>query len=396
MNIKIINLYFLFAAMLASCGGSGSVSINDDNSGRGATDSALAADGNRVYAAYYDAGNKCLRISRSLDAGRTWKPTDSAAVDRTRDAGHDPSMAVDGSTVYVSYIDSKNSTLKFARSPDGGVTWKAEDTKIVDRLEKGRKFNSIAFQGDCVYIAYTNGLKNEVKFAVSRDRGTTWKPGDIRIVDGSAVSKGGWYPSIAAFGNSVYLAYNGAYHGRGRGKSLKFAMSADRGASWKPGDIREIEGPECSLGQYTSIAVSGNNIFVSYTAKGRINVAVSRDSGRTWPASDNKTVEKAEKIPRFGFSSLAVCDNILYLTYKFDEDLKFAVSYDSGSTWDKDNVKTIDPGAKTEKEKRGRPREQRTGIATSGPNVWISYYDGKSKKLKVARSSDRGKTWNEN
>ncbi len=50
-----------------------------------------------------------------------------------QNAGQYNSLAVDGNKIYISYMDIINVDLKFARSLDNGVTW---DSMIIDNGEQ--------------------------------------------------------------------------------------------------------------------------------------------------------------------------------------------------------------------------------------------------------------------
>jgi len=397
MTVKKIQIFLTVLSIAASsfcgCAKPESKVVAGKISSNAGKYNSIDVNGNTVYVSYYDSENMDLMLARSMDSGLTWKESDIRKVDSKGNVGHDSCIAVDGNNVYISYYDSTSRNLKFARSVDGGLTWKPEHIITVDTDKGAGMFSSVALSGKYIYLSYSNKKARQLKFAVSADRGKTWKKDDIRVVDDTAVSKGGWYTSIAGQGDEVYISYNGAYHQRKMGKSLKFAKSRDRGKTWKAADIKIVEGPECSLGLYTSIALRDNNLYISYTSKKGLKLAFSGDRGDTWKPEDIIIIDRAEKREHFGYTSIAINNGTIYISYVRADTLRFAKSDDCGLTWSRNNIQTLDTIVK--KNRKGRfERGQTTSIATSGSNVFISYYDGLKEALRIARSKDNGQKWN--
>ena len=146
-------------------------------------------------------------------------------IDSAGTVGEHTSMAVDGSKVYISYYDSTNGDLKFARSDDGGKTWAPGNIKTVDSTDSVGTNTSIAVNGSNVFISYCDNLHLNLKFAKSTDGGNTWDPANIKTVDSTL--NVGWYTSIAVDGSNVYISYYDIVN-----EDLKFARSTDGGATW--------------------------------------------------------------------------------------------------------------------------------------------------------------------
>ncbi len=395
MELKItgslINVFIALACLIfAGCGRTDSAGEPGAGSDISGEYSSICVQGDNVFVSYHDKKNKDLIFSRSTDGGNIWRAEDIRTVDSDGDVGADTSVAAVGNSVYISYYDGSNQQLKFAHSSDGGDTWIRKDIRTVDPERGTGTFNSIAVSGNRVYISYTNKKENELRFAASADNGKTWEPADIRLVDGSAVSKGGRYTSIASEGSNIYISYNGAYHGKGMGKSLKVAKSTDRGRTWNPANIKVVEGPECSLGLYSSLAVKNGNVYIIYAGKRELKAAVSRDQGGTWKPEDIRVIDSSEQPGVITCVSLDIDGNNLFVSYVKEDYLKFAKSIDSALTWECLNVKKIiDLGKVNVRFYRGLS----TSIAVSKENIYISYYDDNKGKLGIARSKDRGINW---
>ena len=88
----------------------------------------------------------------------------------------------------------------------------------------------------------------------------------------------GRYTSIAVDGANVYVSYYDYSYG-----NLKFAVSTDGGATWGLGNVKTVDSAG-DVGKYTSIAVDGSNVFISYydNTNGDLKFAKSIDNGDTW------------------------------------------------------------------------------------------------------------------
>lgn len=319
-------------------------------------------------------------------------------VDTTGDVGIYNSIAVigDGGTetdIYISYYDTDNGNLLFARSSDNGSSWIYRTVEVGVGDEVG-EYNSIAVLGDggattSVYISYYD-RGGDLKFAKSTDNGNTWNAGDIEIVDSGSVGR---YTSIQAVGDGgssskIYITYydNG-------NKYLKFVRSDDNGDNWNTPINVVTDG---NSGKFTSLYVvgTGDSSTKLYAAYGtdissRLNFVKSNDNGATWgtPVTIDNTIGTGNDI------SIAVsASNRIFISYRDSSevyaDLKLAYSDDEGSTWEFDTIEASgDAGWNTSITTLGTGSETR---------VLISYYDATvgREDLKLALSLDNGQTWN--
>ena len=236
----------------------------------------MVALGDTLYISYFDAGNADLRFAKSTDGGDTWPAGGFRAIETTLGVGRYTSIAASGTEVYVSSHSSTGKSLKFARSVDGGETWPAGGIKTVDSSVGGLGwYTSLAVSGDNLYISYCDYTNWDLKFARSLDKGVTWNPADIELVDVI-----GEYSSIAASGSTVYISYYG-------NSSLKFAKSTDSGATWPGGSLRTVDSSS-AVGMANAIAISGSNVYIGYWdyTNRDLKFALSTDGGATWPAGN--------------------------------------------------------------------------------------------------------------
>jgi hypothetical protein len=350
-----------------------------DTTGNVGMFTSIAVSGSNVYISYYDSTNGDLKFARSTDGGATWPAGNIKTVDSTGDVGTDTSIAVSASNICISYYDSTNGDLKFARSVDGGATW--PDVKPVDSTGNVGLYSSIAADLTNVYISYFDITNAKLKFAKSTNGGTSWLAGNIKTVDSTASV--GVYTSIAVSGTNVYVSYYDSTNA-----NLKFAMSTDGGATWPAGNIKIVDSTG-DVGSCTSISHTSTgfgNVYISYldTTNGDLKFAKSTDDGTTWLSTDIKTVDSGGSVG--SDTSIKAASSLILISY-FDAtnfDLKFAKSTDSGATWPAGNIKTVDATGSSGFE---------TSIANYIGNVYISHYDQASGDLRFAKSIDVGVTW---
>ncbi len=145
-------------------------------------------DGHSVYIAYFDeGGGDHLLFARNDDFGSLpWGfPEDPVTIVDQSSArvGIQPDMRLsdDGQTVYLSYIDSTNTDVRFARSDDAGDTWEHTVT-VADTgtLENATHTDLAVFEAgidgedSVVVITYHNGTDDSLRFIRSDDNGETW------------------------------------------------------------------------------------------------------------------------------------------------------------------------------------------------------------------------------
>ena len=323
-------------------------------------------------------------------------------VDSAGNVGLFPSVGVDGSTVYVSYGDWDSYDVKFASSPDGGVTW---NTQTLDATGNAGSDSSLVVDPAGIFVAYPEHISGDLKLKSSVDGGLTWSSEIIESVvgvkpdmlsDGTTlrvsylgadgallfasrpVSGGAWQNSMiqngnygandmAIAGSTIYIScYSWTTY------SLYCARSQDGGATWS---LLTVD----SSGQvsgYTAIATDGGNVYIGYYRYGRFYLAASSDGGDTWSISiaDN-TVTSGQYI------SMEMRGSSLIASYFTSAGLKFASSSDDGATW---TIATVDGAGSG---------SGGTSLAVDGGKVHLAYRNETDQELRFAKSTDGGVTW---
>ena len=241
-------------------------------------------------------------------------------------------------TKYQNYNPEAPRTLYFRRNTGHGAadSWK---TRLALTSTTGRVgYPSIAASGAFVYVAYTDADTGSIRLATSTDRGATWTTSTIGTTTGS-IEEGGYEgnPSIAASGSNVVVSWL-TDDGDG-GPSVVVRVSTDHGANF--------DTP-------TTLDTSSTHVSSSAARDSRIGVAWPSADGvrfRLWTAgtwSDVQTVGPPpgraydyHYSPAIGFGTAGQvgiawsacwnhCDTFDELTRV---DLAWAESKDGGATW---------------------------------------------------------------
>ncbi len=291
-----------------------------------------------------------------------------SAVDTVGNTGVTPSItAVNTETIFISYQNSTDSSLKFAKTTDGGDNW---DTSVVAGSNIGPPTSITAADTNTIFIANRHTPSLSLWVAYSTDGGINW---NNRSID--TQTDVGWFSSIIAVdANNVFMSYN-----REQTDELKFAKSTDGGYNWD-WIVVDTDG---DVGQTTSIdAVDTSTIFISYRHRGNndLKFAKSTDSGSTWNYTYVDTVGDVGQT-----NSIKSLDaNTILISYwdATNSDLKLAKTTDGGSNWNLSYVDTV-----------GAIGVYNSLSVLDANNLFIAYRDIDNTGLKFARTTDGGSNW---
>jgi hypothetical protein len=336
-----------------------------------------------VYISYYDVFNQDLKLAVSPNGGFDWT---TLIVDSAGDVGQYCSLCVRENKLYISYYDVTNQNLKLAQSPDGGQNWNIE---TVDNSTDVGKYSSIdVSDSDEIFISYYDQDQEALKLAKYWFGGSGWEWG-INERHDPASAKAGMYSSIDESAGIAYISYY-YYTSSQRDLYLRFDVYLDKATDTATTDD----------GYWSSIVVDGSTVYISYFSWvnqgalwGKITLAKSINGGFDWSNIDvdpcNAIFSSADST--LGFTSLAVDGNNWFISYCGEagaspaDPLRFAKSDDGGSSC---ALTTIDNSI----DKAG----YYTSIVvngTDGSNVYISYHDEGNDNLKFAKSADGGSSW---
>ncbi len=258
-----------------------------------------------------------------------------SGVGRQRSAS--PIVLADGSVV-VAWEDTRYCTgqIVIARSDDGARTFGAP-VRVAPWNRAQHAPSLVALADGTLVVAWQEVFgpgKAEIRVATSRDRGDTWTH---RVRVDADASIDAWVPSLAADGDTLYLAFVDSRSGAAAedvsdladaNRRVYLTRSQDGGRSWAAPvrvDARERdrEQPDATLTNEWSprVIARGGRVVVAYTHRERPDpaeqpswdayVAESLDGGRTFGA--------ARRIDTGGFPERIAADP--------------AIAFDAEGTW---------------------------------------------------------------
>jgi hypothetical protein len=277
---------------------------------------------------------------KSTDKGRNWT---KKTLETGNNAGYYSSLALSGSSIYVSYTVEIGSidNLKFIKSADGGSTWSPAVT--VDSVGDVGEYNSIAVYNNTVIISYSDQSNDDLKAAISTDGGSTWPT--LTPVDSSSYV--GMFTSITVDGSgNFFISY---WFGAGNlTHTIKPVLRVARyNGSWSTATIADTS--DC-YGLNTVIRASGNTVYIAYFD---------------------------------AFSYTSDTDHWDFISDAFS--IKVVKSEDSGGTWSMPVSVTYLTNLTSY-----AYMNNRIDLVFSGANVYVSYADVIMKAMYVAKSTDSG------
>lgn len=223
-------------------------------------------------------GDEDLRLSRSVDLGRTWSTT-SAPVPGERPAGHSltwPRMvrAQDGALV-ATYASGNlafpaTNRVRVARSPDLGASWSA--SARIEPREVAQDTPDLAMAPDGVLLC-VHEAGSSVVCARSVDHGVTWS------TPAAVTSQGAW-PRAAAGPGGFVVAWRGQ-------SDVHVAASAD-GLTWSPAARLTLyaSSGSSSSGEGYAVAAEPDGAlacaWIDGPGRDRVFLSRSLDRGATW------------------------------------------------------------------------------------------------------------------
>lgn len=205
-----------------------------------------------VYISYYDTDNGDLRFARTTDGGATWTLA-GVDTDTDDDGSYNAIAAVDANTVYISYYDATNGDLRVAKSTDGGTTW--TNTGVDTDGDDDGNVNSIAApNANTIYISYYDATNFDLRFARSTNGGTVWSNAGVDFDDDD---DGSHHALSAVDANTIYISYYDTTNA-----DLRYAKSTDGGTTWTTAGV-DTDADDDGLNSSVAV-VDANTLFISY------------------------------------------------------------------------------------------------------------------------------------
>lgn len=192
----------------------------------------MVSEETKVYLAWkdYRSGSSEIFFKRSSDSGKTWGPDQRLTYDYR--ASYSPSIAVEGSAIYIAYDDygSKTNVCVLA-SNDGGETWSLQYVTMNETSARYLK-PSIGVSQNVVYLVWEDEPLGhpEIYFTKSVDGGKSYGAGRALTTS----SAGSTNPKIYAYDESLTVIYQ---HAHGNSFDIYFVSSNDSGGSWSDSQL---------------------------------------------------------------------------------------------------------------------------------------------------------------
>lgn len=237
---------------------------------------SVSVDGSIIQVAWNDnrTGNDEIYIRTSPNNGATW----SAAKRLSYNAGNSvaPSVTSSGSNVYVVWKDytPASPAIYFKASADNGATWSA--VKNLTSGTPSSSMPSLAADGSNVYLAWVNTGNSEIYFRRSINKGATWSTAK-RLTTNSGDSA---VPSMAVSGQKIHVAWRDNTPGN---HEVYYKTSPDKGVTWSA--VKRLTNNSGSSAE-PSVAADGSYVYVAWQdntpGNHEIYVKTSADNGTTW------------------------------------------------------------------------------------------------------------------
>jgi hypothetical protein len=223
-----------------------------------------------------------------------------------------------------SVADGGRRGVKYIRSVDGGETWSDPVRITVDEADP--RDPDVAAYGDSVYVAWEDRRDyatagSDIYMRRSADGGVTWEP-EQRLVSSQANQ---WDPRIAAFGEYLHLTWLDERNMAAANYDIYYRRSTTSGRTWDD-EQRLTSNPYIQWRQ--SIAAYGDYVYVVYedyrdwhyppgSSKGvLVYYARSVDAGASWSTEN--------KIPTNGswqlYPDVTAAENDVYIAYTDGRD----------------------------------------------------------------------------
>lgn len=239
--------------------------------------------------------------------------------------------AVVGSNVYTVWTDksaNQRHLARFARSPDGGVSFGSPVTVLVAGTAGGGPH--VAADGAYVYVARNARPKAnkpaQVYFRASANQGTSFGP-EIALTAPAIAPNGAGLEAIAAAGSNVHVLWGTSV---GAGSRVFVSSSSNGGATFAA--AVEISG---AMGGGNGVMRAlGTNVHVAWVREvaGAEEVFYSRSTngGATFspPANLSATAGQNSVMPQ-----LALAGANVYLAYREDPEFRLIRSTDGGASF---------------------------------------------------------------
>ncbi len=304
-------------------------------------------------------------------------------LDSLDDVGMYSSINVENGRVYICYYDETNGKVKFARSFDAGLTWNIETIPYNGDVGKG---SSMAVDGNNIFISTT--VDERIGLIQSVNSGTSWNT--IQILPGETRTYNGDYDeyktSIAVDGNQIFISY---LTPDTLILQIVISDSYNPFTNWTNNNIYPPP-DDFENGYYSSMHALNGKVYLSHSGYMQGDLYFTSGTDSISDPFTTQLVDQVNVMGDKGYTSLAyntIGTNVHFYIAYYDQspdnqNLKFARSINNGNNF---SLSTIDNTSTT--------IGKYPSIAVSQDTIYVCYYDETNQNLKFARSSDYGVSW---
>jgi len=273
----------------------------------------VVKSGNKVYVVWANEVNDIF-FKRSTDNGATFGPTKNLS----NDPGGKPRMAASGNSVYVVWEGEGSSGSRdifLARSTDGGNNF--ESPVNLSNNPGDTENPKIAASGSNVYVVWADESPGnfEVLFKRSTNNGASF--GSTKNLSNNPPDS--LSPRVKASGDKVYVLWDD--DNDPKGQAIFYKRSTNNGASF--GSTKDLSGD--TTGGAGNIAISGKNVYVTWTSGTDIFFKRSSNEGASFGSTKNLSNNPGKsEVSRIGASG-----NNVYVIWSDDTGIP---SGDCGTT----------------------------------------------------------------
>jgi hypothetical protein len=292
-----------------------SATVADGNSQLVGEYTSLAVVEGQPAISYYDSSNGALKYARSTGAMDSWGRVTVDTGEVSEDVGTYSSLAVVYGTPLITYYDSTNRNLKHAQSFTSTGTNAADwHAYIIDNNGDVGKFTSLAKVVDVAAVSYYDDGNRDLKYK--------WfsNPAKVTVASAGLVGTGS---SLAVVNGNPAISYYDASNA-----NLMYAFSSTtQGTS--PSDWQRVTVDDAGMvGKLTSLAVISGRPAITYWDESNTNLKFAWATTATGADPADWRVTTVDRSGSVGVhTSLAAVDGkpaISYYDYT-NADLKYAI-----------------------------------------------------------------------
>ena len=351
-----------------------------------------------IYVVWQDQtpGNLDIFFSYSTDGGKTFSTPIN--ISNTEDNSFEPRLAAFNNYVYVVWGEggdregevTESDEVFFVASSDFGQTFGTIQKLDSVDFDRESTETDIAAFNDNVYVVWQNEDEDdgaEIFFVASNDNGQTF--GDIQNLSNDDFRS--IDPSIAAFNNDVYVAWDNETTDDGR--QIFFVASNDNGQTF--GDIQNLSNDEDKRFDQSDVAAFKNDVYVAWQTDeddGEIFFVSSNDNGQTFGDIQNLSLDSLGSAD----PSVTAFKNDVYIVWENDnpltsndniQEVLFRASNDKGDTFG-DTINLSNSGPILDSDD--------TRVAAIGYDVFVVWEEGpddEENEVLFRASNDKGTTF---